>query len=1019
MQGVTVLIKNTPYGTDTGEDGKYKVKIPSRLENPIVVFSFIGYKTQEYIIKGSAIINVKMTPDVSDLDEVVVVGYGKSEKKYVKGAVSSISKKVLETNTFTSIGSLIQGQLPGVYVQSGSGVPGSPVRIRIRGDATLGNGADPLIVINGIPMPADFNLEDISPDDISGLDVLKGASASAIYGSRALSGVVVITTKKGTKYTKPVITYSITTSTKSLADNIKQLNGDQFREMWDEGVVNRFRFAAGVRGTDDEVRASNFGSFNNYEYFLQQANIQNAQTNWVDLILGNGFTTAHNLAMRGGNENLQYSFSYNDLSEEGIVLGTKFKRNTLSANFDNQFSDNIKMGLSFIGGISTRNIGGTSIHNAISKRPDVPAFNEDGSYYHDYYYTRSGFPWAPVWALRVRDNPLVLAKEVKNDNINRNINLIPYLEIRPFKDLTFRTQFGYYTSLSEIEGYEPSFTDASLRHFLKLTADGGGLLRIAENKSISKTFSNYFTYLKEVNQHDISATLGMEWNNRVTTRGGTRYQGFPDDYILNTPNNARTSTKASFFETRSTSVGYFGRVDYRFKNRYLFGASARIDGSSRFGSNNSYAFFPSLSAGYIISDEPFFESIKNTLNLLKLRFSYGKSGNDNVWPYEQLASVSGTGSYLDNPTLELQKLGNPNLKWEISEEFNFGLDFGLFEGNRIRGSIDVYNKDVNDLLLRSSLPPSVGGSTIIQNVGAINNKGIELSLSAVVIQKENLTFDLALNIAKNKNTLVSFGERDRGTALNNPASTVIGDILYEVGKPLGLIYGFQTDGLFKSYEEIDAIEAIDPTTNYQEPSNRFTIPGHIKYVDNTGDGRISINRPWSPDDEDRVVIGNTQPDFTGGFNMNFQYENFRLNVRSTFQVGGDKYWAYGENQFRSNNTDPNNVDAIALQRWTPENPNAKYPAFVNSYYNTLGGISDFWLYDASHLKIQEIVLSYNVSKEALERINFIQRVTLFGSVNNVATFTKYPGYGLGGFGAIDNASYPQERIFRLGVKIDF
>ncbi len=1029
LPGASILLKGTRNGVVSDFDGNYVIAIPSQIKDLILVVSYIGYEKQEVNVGNQTTMNIQMKPDVSGLDEVVVVGYGTSKKKNVTGAISSLDPDVLETNTFPTIGSMIQGQLPGVYVVTGSGAPGGSVRIRIRGDATLNSGADPLIVINGVPMPDEFDINDISPNDISALDVLKGASASAIYGSRALAGVIQITTKRGTKYTKPQISYSVTTSTKGLETNIRALGADDYRALYDEGLINYLRIRRGLRGTDDEVRAWDGSAFN-YDLYRERANIQDGHTDWLGLLLGNGNTATHNLSMRGGNENMQYSFSYNNHSEDGIVVGTKFKRNTLSLNFDNRFSEKVKMGFSILGGANTREGGDATIRTATNMRPDIPAFNDDGSYYID-FYERSFGPFGNV--LRARDNPLVLAKEVRNDALGRNINITPYIEIQPLKDFTFRSSYSYYLALSEGDNYYPSFTDRALLNRRSLELEGGGLLFTNESEVSSKIFTNYLSYLKEINDHDISGTLGMEYNKRISVSESSQYEEFPDDYILNTPGDAGEYVGSSYSEERTSSIGYFARANYRYKNRYLFTASARIDGSSRFGANNQYAFFPAISAGYIISDEPYFEGIKNTLNLLKLRVSYGKSGNDRIGPYEHIARVGSASQYFESPTSRITSIANPDLKWETSTEYNFGLDFGFFKGNRIRGSIDVYTKDVNDMLLTRALPPSTSSDVIRENLGAINNKGIEIALSAVILQKEKLTWDLGFNISKNENTLENFGGLERSSSLTNPSSLVLNDLLYEVGQPLGQIFGFQTDGLFQSYDEIDEYEALNPDFRYQE-SFYNTIPGQIKFVDNTGDGRVTQKRSWNDDPEDRVVIGNTQPDFTGGFYMNFEYEGFRLNVRSTFQIGGDKYWAYGEDQFGiPSNSNPTNVDAIALQRWTPESPNAKYPVFTNQYFTNK--LNDFWLYDASHFRIQEIVLSYDLPKAMLERTKLFSRVTLFGSVNNVATFTKYPGYGLGEFGFFpngsgasasstigtiyDNSSYPQERTFRFGVRMDF
>ncbi len=1019
LPGVSIFIKDFNTGVISDFDGKYTIKIPDNLKQPTLVFSFLGYTQQEIKVNGQQTLNVEMVPDVASLKEVVVIGYGTRARKDITGASATLDPEVLKTTTFPTIGSMIQGTLPGVQVISGTGEPGSPVRIRIRGEATINEGSDPLIVINDVPMPNDFNLNDINPNDVESLHVLKDASATAIYGSRALAGVIQITTKRGSKYTKPRISYIQTTSIKGLEQKINALDGDQFRDLYDEGLINYISSRYDVRDRQEAIDYTSSTGLNWYSYYQENADIKDASTDWVDLLLRNSISSNHYFSLLGGDEKIQYAFSFGLHKEDGVLVGTSFKRNSLNFNYDHRFSDKVKVGFRISGGTNTRAGGTATIGTATNRRPDIQAFNDDGSYFIDTYIRTSGPPWAPREVTRARDNPLVLAKEVTNDRLTRNITLSPYAEIELLKNIKLTTRYSYYLSLGEGETYYPSFSDHSL------IREAQGVLDINETGNTSTIFTNFISYLKSFKDHDISGTLGMEHNKSVSSFRTDQFQDFPDDYILNTPGNAGEHISGSDSEEQTSSIGYFARLNYKYQNKYLFSGSFRVDGSSRFGVNNRYGIFPSIGLGYIITEEPFLKPIKNVVNHLKIRLSAGKSGNDRVGAYTHLARYTATnGNYLEQPGIVAESIGNPDLKWETSTEYNAGLDFGFMKHNRIKGSIDIYKKDIEDMLVYRTLPQSTGADRVRENLGSITNKGIEIALSGVIIQGNDLSWDMGINLSKNQNVLNKVGH-DRITAIDS-GSLVLGDYLYEEGQPLGQIFGYKTDGLFRSYEEIDQYNALNPDRMYQETFWR-TLPGHIKFVDTNGDG--FVNETWRPDEpEDRVVIGNTQPDFTGGVYMNFQYKGVRLNVRSTFQLGGDKYWKYGERQFgMGSNSNPSNVDAIALERWTPENPNAKYPSFQHGYFTNK--TNDFWVYDASHFKIQEIVLSYDLPNSLLEKTHIFRRVNIFTSINNVATFTKYPGYGIGEFetdpsgrgaGSIfDYSSYPQERVFRLGVKIDF
>lgn len=1010
LPGASVKIKDSKQGTQTDKNGEFSLTDVD--DDAVLVVSFISYKAVELKAKsnmGTIVLELDESM-LNDVNVTVSAGYGTLKRKDLTDAVTSLDPKVLQSSTNISIGNMIQGQLAGVNVISGSGAPGSPVRIRIRGDATISSGADPLIVVDGVPMPEDYDLNDINPNDIEALDILKGASATAIYGSRASAGIIEIRTKRGSAYTKPQISYTYNFGHKTLESKIRSLNSNQFVDLFKEGLTNYVRGRFDLRGNDQSVRDYVWpdNNRNYYDFYLQPGKFGDANTNWVDLMISPSTTQDHYLSLRGGDQRSQYSFSYGKNIENGMLLGSNYDRNTIGMNYDQRFSDKVKVGFSVTGGFNETN-GTVTIANATRMRPDAAAYNADGTY-HIFKYEYAG-------VINQVDNPLILANDVTNRGTNKMISLSPYAELQLLKDVKFTSRYNYYYSLGGKRLYYPSTTRTGQNN-----STATGKLSETESVNSNSTFTNYLSYLKTINDHDITAVLGTELNSTTSKYITESYLNFADDKIQNAPWQASLYQWGDGDASETAAVGYYGRLNYKYKDRYLLSSSFRVDGSSRFAPKYRYGFFPSVSAAYIISEAPFFENLKNTVDLLKFRVSTGKTGNDRVGAYGWRAQYQSGVSYMDLPGVRPISLGNDNLKWESTTEYNVGLDFGLLKNSRIRGAIDIYKKNVQNMLIGIPMAPSTGVTSVYQNFGNLTNKGIELSLNGVVMQKNDFTWDIGVNVSKNSNILTKLGiERASFT----DGSTALAFFLIEEGQPLGLIYGYQTDGLFKNWAEVDAAEALNPNRKYQETSN-FTIPGDIKFKDVSGDGYISSGTGKDNDiHEDRRVIGKTQPDFWGGFTSTMQYKGLRLDIRGTFQKGGVKYWKYGETQFQMNAVSPDNVDAIALDRWTPENPNAKYPAFRNMYYTNR--INDFWLRDASFLKIQEINVSYMLPREILEKTKIISGLSVYASLSNVYTFTKYPGYNVEGFSSsnaiegsmMDNSAYPNERTFKIGARVMF
>lgn len=1006
LPGVSVLLKGTTIGAPTDDNGFFSLEV-DKLEGVLQV-SFVGMKSQVIEIEGHTSFDIVLEEEESYLDEVFAVGYGSVKRKDLTGAVSRLDAGVLQSSTSVSLGSMIQGQLAGVDVLSGTGAPGEPVRIRIRGDATINNGADPLIVVNGVPMPDDYNLNDINPNDIEALDVLKGASATAIYGSRASAGVLEITIKKGGEYNKPEISYSYSYGFKTLQDKIEALNSTQFKQMFEEGLLNYIQGRYGVRGEEAARSYTTSSGTNVYNYYLPDDKFGDANTNWVDLMINPAQTQDHYLSLRGGDQKIQYSFSYGYNNEDGMLAGSDYTRHTANFNYDQQFSKNLKVGFNLMGNVSDRN-GTVSISTATTMRPDVPAYNEDGSYYiYTYYY----------YGDKTVDNPLILANDVTNNTKGKTISLSPYAELKFLKDFKFTTRLNYFLSTSKQEQYWPSTTNYGNNN----NSGATGRLENTNIETSNMTFTNYVTYLKEIDNHDITAILGMEYNDSKYEYLKERYRNFADDKIQNAVWQAAEYLYSSGDQTETTAVGYYGRLQYQYKDRYLLTTAFRVDGSSRFAPKNRYGVFPSVALGYIMSDEPFFKGAKQVVDLLKFRVSTGKTGNDRIGAYSWLAQYQSGIDYMDKPGVRPTDLGNDDLKWESTTEYNFGVDFGFFRNSRVRGTFELYKKNVENMLFGMPMAPSTGVTSVTQNFASLTNKGLELSLSGVLIQKKDFNLTLGINVSKNENLLTKLGIPRASTT---SGATYLSYYLIEEGQPLGLIYGYKTDGIFETWDEIDQYEALNPDKKYQE-SSYVTIPGDIKFVDVSGDGYIGAGTGKDDDPhEDRRILGSTQPDFIGGCYLTAEYKGLRLDIRGTFQKGGLKYWKYAETQFQMNSIAPGNVNSIVLQRWTADTPDAKYPAMRNMYYTNK--INDFWLYDASYFKIQEINLSYYIPKKLLDKTNFIKRLNVYASLNNVALFSKYPGYNIESYNSgnplegtmLDNSSYPKERVLKIGARIVF
>lgn len=995
LPGVTVIIKGTSVGTATGIDGNFSLNLVKQ-DTATLLFSFVGMKTKEVKWTGQSELNVMLEDEMSEMDEVVVIGYGTSTKKDLTGAVASFDTRVIEESTATNVATMMQGQISGLSILAGSGAPGSPARLEIRGVPSLSGATSPLIVVDNVPMTSDFDINELNPDDIQSIDVLKGASSAAIYGSRAAAGVIMITTKAGRRNQKPVINYSFDYSMTSLVSDINTLSTDEFKMLVLEAASN----SAKAAGYEDVTQWSTYKKFADPSFW------GDADTPWMDYIMRDGSRQQHKVSIRGGGELFGYNASLGYTNELGQVKGTEFERYTYDVGFDTDINPWISATVKVAGTITDRLSNNGSLSIAAEARPDLEPYNEDGSYYiHSYtWYGQTYYV----------GNPIVEMEENTNRTEGNNIRLTGNLEFKILPELTLMTQYTYQTRKGEGYSYASSQTEEGSFNW----SDQKGLGVKRHSKTTNKELEVRLSYVKSFGEkHRLSAVLASNYNEEDSESYSLAMSDFADDNVQNAiwqGTNPYQYGMLSGSASGSKLLSFVGRVEYKFMDRYLFTGTLRSDGSSRFAPAYRWGTFPSFAAAWIVSEENFMKGI-DWLSFLKIRAGWGKSGNGFVGEYGWRTLYSST-DYQGMPAMVPSQIGNDELKWEATEQYDLGLDFGFLRNQRIRGSLGFYVKKTEGLLYPFTMALSTGMTSTTVNFANIENKGVEFDISAAIIQNKDWDWSFGFNIGKNKNKITGLDAE----FVSSPGSTSLGNTVIQEGKSLGLIYGYETDGVFRSQEEVDYYESLNPDYMYQEKySYRKTIPGDLKFVDQNGDGRV--NRDYGNMD-DKVVLGCSRPDFEGGFNTRLRWKGLTLSVQGTFSYGAQKAWLAEANQFTFSSAGTLNVLDVALKRWTPENPTSNYPCVRIDFLNT--DFTDFSVHDASFLKIQNINLEYKLPESIVSKTKIFGNVSVFVSANNVCTFTSYPGPSPESYSsntiqgaAIDSDAYPRTRTFNFGLKL--
>lgn len=987
--GVNVQVKGTNQGTATDFEGRFALEDIN--ENDVLVFSYIGYQTVEIPIDARTYIEVILIDDSELLDEVVIVGYGSQRKSDLTGSVSSIRGDDITRIPTQRADQAIQGQAAGVVVLNTDGAPGGNVTIRIRGMNSINGGNDALIVVDGLQ---GGDLSSLNPNDIESIEVLKDASATAIYGSQGANGVVLITTKTG-KRGKPRISYDINYSLQQLARKLEVMDAAEFATS-----INDFILTQNGSGntptkifTDEQIRS--------FE--------QNGGTDWQDVIYRTAPMVNHQLSASGGTEDISYLVSGAYLDHQGILENSSYERFSLRANISAKINDWIDMGVTWYGtkeagnsppfGNAPASFLGNPVNVAPRWGPTEKVFDESGNYTSH----GTGYGAYDTW------NPLASAREpLVDNNIGRN-NATGYLQFKFLKNFSLKITGG-----AIINNYN------NRDYYNLLTYDGrqgNGLGHVFEERFTKYQNSNILTYNNTIGKHHITATAIAEQQISKSLYSSLTASNFLVDQtgIYDLAGAGITMNTSDRFERTINS--YLGRINYGFADKYLLTASFRADGSSVFGKNNKWGYFPSISAAWRLGEEAFIRSL-NVFSDLKLRISWGVTGNQAITPYQTLARILSGANYPYNGQ-ESTDLGfyvasaaNPNLKWESTDQTNVGVDFGFWQG-RFSATVDYYKKVTDNLLLSKSLPGYTGLSTIIANVGSTQNSGVETTLSVTLGQRD-ITWTSSLNVSYNDNKVLDLGDEDRISYRTTKGGYSLSeDFMFLVeGEPFGQMYGYGYEGTWKSSE-------ADEAAKYGQ------LPGDPKYTDVDGDYVI--------DDNDLKIIGNAMPEWVFGWNNSVTFKNFDISMLWQGTQGNDVF-----NQTRIRLERPGEgTSSRLLDRWTPDNQDTDIPAFIDDLTRQNAGLSSTvniggdqrlsrWVEDASYLRLKNLTVSYQLPAQTLSRLK-VNSIRIFISGTNLITFTGYTGYDpeVSSFNSsdatigVDFSNYPVAKTYTLGASISF
>ncbi len=1005
LPGVSILVQGTQNGTTTDFEGKFQLEIPNE---SVLLFSFIGFETQEFTVTNQSTIDISLNPDTEQLEEVIVVGYGTVRKSDLTGSVGSLSGEDLNSQPVTSVDQGLQGRIAGVNVTNNSSAPGGGVSIKIRGTTSILNGSEPLYVIDGFPVTgqSQFNtnagrgldsstgtdytvdqnpLATLNPADIESIEVLKDASATAIYGVRGANGVILITTKRGKKGA-PKVSFNGYYGVQSSAKQIELMNAQEYQNIYNESAAN---------SGDPVVFPDNPPN----------------DMNWQDMIMRKAAIQNYQLSVSGGSEAVQYMVSGSYFDQEGILTGSDFTRYSMRVNLDIKASEKFKIGNSLNVSRSINNASETEgeatnsmTHTALAMSPILPVYLPDGT------YSSNRFLPANVPDAQGSLNPIAFINEFSDEQVVTRVLTTLYGEYQIIPDLKLKVSLG-----ADLENRDRHvFRSSKFNNENPLnSANASGLNR---NSWLNE---NILTYDKNFNKHHITALGGFTSQREQEEYRAISARGFASD--ITGPYDLGGGSVVPSVDSRFAEfsiLSFIGRVNYNYDDRFLATFTARRDGSSKFADGNQWATFPSVAAAWRISNEDFMSESASFMDNLKLRIGWGKAGNQELPTYRSLALLQATPYNFGNGTIvngySPFRVAVPDLTWEITTMSNYGLDASFF-GNRLNLTFDYYIKETEDLLLEVQLPETSGiRNPSVQNLGQMENRGWELTIDGVLLDKNDFKWDFGFNFAKNKNEITSLGssskvgEGDQSYEIAQPTfAGATPRSFVTIGEPLGVFIGYTTDGLYRSQAEADAGQTLQPGV----------VPGMIRYKDINNDGILDVN--------DRSVIGSPHPDFLYGFNSSLSYKDFQLRFFFQGQSGGVVYNAM--RRFNTTVTRGQNVLKERGDYWTPQNTDAPWPTPFQNAPQVGGtgsmGESDWFLEDASYLRMREITLTYSFPQSFLGKMDG----SIYVTGQNLFTITDYTGYNpdtngranvRGSFGW-DISSYPMAKTYLVGLKLNF
>ncbi|MEZ4902138.1 MAG: TonB-dependent receptor [Spirosomataceae bacterium] len=957
--GVNVVIKGTQKGTSTDENGAFKIEVPN--DNSVLIVSFIGYVKQEILVGTRSIINISLKADDLALNEVVVVGYGEIKKTDLTGAVASVqSKDIVRANPIMA-SKAIQGQVAGATVTKQNNRPGVGYNITIRGENTINNSTEPLVVIDGL---MGGNLNNLNPNDIQSMDVLKDASSTAIYGSRGANGVIIITTKKGLSG-KPKVSYDAYVGVKVPAHIPKLMSSEQFYK-----AIYTDRILEG--GTGATFTAA------------ETANIKDGKTtDWVDLITDPALQMSQNISVSGGNEKTTYRFSGGFLNENGNVLYTGFKRYNLNAGLDSKLGNYFKVGFTSYVTYSDQNLGSQeSLRNAYRARPTGTAYFKDlanPSENGDFEVDGVAF-WMGINDKQV-PNPLadIDPKTSKLQTTTAAIMSNAYVEFTPIKGLSLRSSISGSYSSERVGDFRGKWSKSQIGAKPRAQYDG----RIAGNY----TLDNIINYNVDLGKHRIGVTGLQSAFYQRNEAYSIFVRDLPYDsdwYALNT---ASTIGSIGSSLVERSILSFMGRINYSYADKYLLTLTGRSDGASQLSEGNKWAFFPSVAFAWRMGDEAFIRDL-NVFSNLKLRLSYGQVGNSTVNPYSTQASLLNTGYDFDGTAaygFAPLNLANKDLRWERSKEINVGLDFGFFK-NRIAASLEVYNRKTVDLILNQKIPTITGFNQVIANVGEIENKGVELTLNTVNVVTNDFSWNTTLTFTKNKNKLLQ---------LYGDGQTVDKGNKLFVGYPIRSNFDYQFDGIWQTADK-------DLATKYKQ------VPGAVRVVDQNNDGVISSADAI----DDRVVLGTQLPNWLTGITNRFKYKSIDLSFFMYYRNGVQYYNSTLSGTFGEIGG-TRDTKLAYLDYWRSDNPSNTYFGVVaaNPYRNAIN------YQDASFLRISDITMGYTLPQGFMNKAK-LSNARFYLQVVNPFVFSKFTGFDPEFNSAIYQDDVPSA-TYSLGVNITF